>query len=118
MTDDFRTIEGRAVRSWQEARGWAKKMNQQGSRGHSDWRVPTVKEYQQIYDSGRSRRSYKGHRLGWPSVFENGGGKFFWSSEKESSGYAWGVSFTTGGARQWGQDTPSRNLSVRLVRPQ
>ncbi len=77
MTDDFRTMEGRAVRSWQEARRWAKKMNQQGSGGHSDWRVPTVKEYQQIYDRGRPRRSYKGHRLGWPSVFENGGGKIF-----------------------------------------
>src|SRR5687768_7532066 len=45
MTQDFRNLEGRAPKDWDEAIAWALKMNVQRYGGYSDWRVPTDAEY-------------------------------------------------------------------------
>ena len=58
MTQDFRNLEGRAPKNWDEAMAWVDKMNQQRYGGYSDWRVPTDAEYKALYDSRRSKRSY------------------------------------------------------------
>ncbi len=82
MTQDFRNLEGRAPASWDEAMAWAEKMNQQRYGGYSDWRVPTEAEYKTLYDPRRSKMSYARQPIGYPEAFEDGGGEWFWTSEK------------------------------------
>ena len=76
MTQDFRNLEGRAPKSWDEAMAWADKMNQQRYGGYSDWRVPTDAEYKALYDPRRSKRSYAKEPVGYPEAFEDGGGEW------------------------------------------
>src|SRR6266446_5976138 len=91
MTQDFRNLQGRAPASWDEAIAWAEKMNQQRYGGYSDWRVPTEAEYKTLYDPRRSKMSYARQPVGYPEAFEDGGGEWFWASEKFSrAGYGAG----------------------------
>ena len=73
MTQDFRNLEGRAPKDWDEAMAWALNMNVQRYGGYSDWRVPTDAEYKTLYDPRRSKRSYAGKPVGYPEAFEDGG---------------------------------------------
>jgi hypothetical protein len=127
MTRDFRNIEGRAPNDWDEAMAWVEKMNQQRYGGYNDWRIPTVAEYKAVYDSKKTKQSHGGKRVGYPDVFVDGGGTWFWSPEvpnnpminsdpnPQRAREAWGVAFNYGReatrAKNHGQDT-----SVRLVR--
>jgi hypothetical protein len=81
MTKDFRNIEGRAPNTWDEAMAWVEKMNRQRYGGYNNWRVPTTAEYQAIYDTQATKRSYTGSKIGYPAVFEDGGGVWLWSAE-------------------------------------
>src|SRR5215831_9126524 len=85
MTQDFRNLEGRAPKSWEEAMAWVEKMNQQRYGGYSDWRVPTDVEYKTLYDPRRSKTSYAKQPVGYPEAFEDGGGEWCWTSERYSS---------------------------------
>ena len=84
-------------------------VNAQGLCGANDWRMPTVKELENIVDFGR-----------YPAIdadyFPNALGQFFWSSSPYAynSGNAWGVYFSLGVA----QTSMARAASarVRLVR--
>jgi len=124
MTKDFRKMENRHVESWNEAMHWASKMNQQRYGGYSDWRVPSVEEYQTIYDAQKPRLSYKGKPVGNPEAFEDGSGIFYWSNQDWGGGVqkaeAWGMHFsgrvTTDGALLWDKHNRSKNHTVRLVR--
>ena len=73
MTQDFRNLEGRAPKDWDEAMAWALKMNVQRYGGYSDWRVPTDAEYKTLYDPRRSKKSYAQKPVGYPEAFEDGG---------------------------------------------
>ncbi len=81
MTRDFRNLEGRAPKSWDEAMAWAEKMNQQRYGGYSGWRVPTDAEYKALYDPRRRKKSYAKESVGYPEAFEDGGGEWFWTGE-------------------------------------
>jgi len=82
MTQDFRNLEGRPPKDWDEAMAWVEKMNQQRYGGYSDWRVPTEAEYKTLYDPQRSKMSYARQRVGYPAAFEDGGGEWFWTREQ------------------------------------
>lgn len=128
MTQDFRLIEGRGPYDWGEAMGWARKMNRRGYGGHRNWRVPTIAEYQTIYDPEKPRQTYHGKAIGYPSVFDNRGGQRFWSSEETGVGmlassdvreYARVLDFTSGVIEEIDRnDSPFdfKSYSVRLVR--
>ena len=88
MTQDFRNLEGRAPKSWDEAMAWAEKMNQQRYGGYNDWRVPTDAEYKALYDPRRSKRSYARNPVGYPEAFEDGGGEWVWTGETSIREYA------------------------------
>ena len=51
--------------------------------GHQDWRPPSIKELQSIYDDseGIHAMDFNGSPLHLPAVFEQGGGYRYWSSE-------------------------------------
>ncbi|MDH3601511.1 MAG: DUF1566 domain-containing protein [Candidatus Tectomicrobia bacterium] len=128
MTKDFRLIEGRGPYDWGEAMAWARKMNRQRYGGHRNWRVPTIAEYQTIYDPEKPRQAYHGKAIGYPPVFDNRGGQRFWSSEETGVGmlsstdiqeYARVLDFTTGAVEEIDRnDFPPdyKSYSVRLVR--
>jgi uncharacterized caspase-like protein len=81
MTKDFRNIEERAPEDGNEALAWVEKMNRQRYGGYNDWRVPTSEEYKTTYETNKSKITYEREPVGYPEVFEDGGGELFWSNE-------------------------------------
>jgi serine/threonine protein kinase len=65
---DYRVIEGRFVKGWDEAMAWAQKMNAREYAGYKDWRVPSISEYKSIID-----------RDNYPNAFESQGEECYWS---------------------------------------
>ena len=116
--DACQGVEGRAVQNWQEALNWARNINQHSYAGYNDWRVPTILEYETIYDPRKSMRSYSGRPIGYPEVFMEGGGSFYWSNQNTgaATGSAWGISFTSGVPQQANMSTSNDEFTVRLVR--
>ncbi len=103
---------GEAV-SWEEALAWAERMNGESYLGCSDWRVPSVKEFQSIVDY-----SHSPSETGSPAIdplfscsviTDEGGGEnwpFYWSGTTHATmvdgGYAAYVAF--GEALGWMRD--------------
>ncbi|GJL79853.1 MAG: hypothetical protein NPINA01_28420 [Nitrospinaceae bacterium] len=119
MTRDFRIIEKRQPKDWQEAMSWVEKINEQRYGGYTDWRAPTIEDYQAIYNENGKQQAYDQKEkflLGNPEAFESGGGYGFWSNEEmgmESARYF----FFMGGygvTELKGYNSPT--LSIRLVR--
>ena len=65
---DYRVLEGRFVKGWDEAMAWAQKMNAREYAGYRDWRVPSISEYKSIID-----------RDNYPNAFESQGEECYWS---------------------------------------
>jgi serine/threonine protein kinase len=65
---DYRVLEGRFVKGWDEAMAWAEKMNAREYAGYKDWRVPSISEYKSIID-----------RENYPNAFESQGEECYWS---------------------------------------
>ena len=134
MTRDFRNLEGRAPKSWDEAMAWADKMNQQRYGGYSGWRVPTDAEYKALYDPRRRKKSYAKESVGYPEAFEDGGGEWVWTGETDSPALrgtrttnddqarrlgrlvAYGFDFRRGNVLQRNIEDERDDLSIRLVR--
>ncbi|GAB2738434.1 hypothetical protein GCM10027019_18040 [Melaminivora jejuensis] len=77
--------------------------------GHTDWRMPTIKELEGIADLGRSNPAID------PIYFLNTPSSNVWSGSPDAgnSSYAWFVGFNVGYA---GLDYRSNDFHVRLVR--
>ena len=84
-------------------------VNAAGLCGASDWRMPTVKELENIADLGRSAPAID------PAYFPNTPVAYMWSGSTYAGSYSrpWAVHFHSGNALQVGSSTGSR---VRLVR--
>ena len=98
MTEDFYNLEGRFPRSREEILAWVDKMNLEKKGGFDDWRLPEVLEYQSIFNKRLERKgfSYTNKRgafrqrmnakpVGYPAVFKDGGGYWYWSSNLADS---------------------------------
>jgi serine/threonine protein kinase len=116
MKKDFRVLEGRFVRGWQEAMGWARKLNGQQYAGHNDWKVPSISEYKSIRD-----------RAIYSKVFESQGEDCYWSRNEISAHVASYIYMrgefggaAVSGDKNEGTNKPgvlfNGNFSVRLVR--
>ncbi len=119
MTQDFRNLEKRQVKSWPEAMAWPDKINQKRFAGFTDWRVPTVEEYLAIFDRERTKLAFdrkKDFPVGYPRAFEDGGGYGFWSSQQVGLKNAKYFFFIGGYDRTEDQLYANAIMSVRLVR--
>ena len=119
MTRDFRIIERRQPFNWKEAMSWAEKINTEHYGGYSDWRVPTIKEYQAIYDARGKQLAYDHNKkflVGISEAFENGGGYGFWSSEEMGVKSARYFFFVGGYSKTDLKSYNNPTISVRLVR--
>jgi serine/threonine protein kinase len=116
MKKDFRVLEGRFVKGWQEAMGWAEKINSDQYAGHSDWKVPSISEYKSIRD-----------RAAYAKVFASQGEDCYWSRNEVSAHVASYIYMrgefggaAVSGDKNEGTNKPGvlfhGNFSVRLVR--
>lgn len=119
MTMDFRNVEGRQPHNWEEAMAWADKMNRKRYGGFSDWRVPTITEYEEIYDTAATKVAYDGNekfKVGYPAAFEDGGGYGFWSKNVVGLKSAKFFFFVGGYSKSENKGYHNPTVSVRLVR--
>ncbi len=119
MTRDFRIMERRQPYNWDEAMSWVEKVNTEHYGGYSDWRVPTIKEYQGIYEENGKLLAYdhkKNFLVGNTEAFEIGGGYGFWSSEEMGTKSARYFFFVGGYSKTDLKTYNNPTISVRLVR--
>lgn len=119
MTRDFRIMERRQPYNWDEAMSWVEKMNTEHYAGYSDWRVPTIEEYQAIFDENGKVLAYdqkKNFLVGISEAFEMGGGYGFWSSEEMGVKSARYFFFVGGYSKTEKKTYNNPTISVRLVR--
>lgn len=119
MSVDFRIIEKRAPKNWEEANEWVAKMNEKEFGGFSDWRLPTLEEYKTTYDPNHSKKAFdnrEDYKVGYPLAFEDGGGYGYWASDSTSDTNAAYFFFIGGYDKVVARDYFSPAMSVRLVR--
>jgi hypothetical protein len=98
MTEDFYNLEDKFPHSREEILAWVDKMNFEKKGGFDDWRLPEVLEYQSIFNKRLERKSFSyinkrgafsqrmnAKPVGYPIVFKNGGGYWYWSSNLADS---------------------------------
>jgi FixJ family two-component response regulator len=119
MARDFRIIERRQPVDWDEANTWVEKINEEKYAGYSDWRLPTIQEFQAIYKEDGKQLAYdrkENFTLGNPDAFESGGGYGFWSNEQMGLSSARYFFFLGGYSKTSLKNYNNPTLSVRLVR--
>lgn len=119
MIRDFRIIEKRQPNTWEEANAWVEKINMEKYAGYSDWRLPTIEEFDAIYDEDAKQLAYdrkQSFTLGNPDAFESGGGYGFWSNEQMGMKSARYFFFVGGYGKTDLKSYDNPTLSVRLVR--
>jgi FixJ family two-component response regulator len=119
MTRDFRIIEMRQPKDWEEANAWVEKINDEKYAGFTDWRLPTIEEFEAIYNEDGKQLAYdrkQDFALGNPDAFESGGGYGFWSNEQMGVKSARYFFFVGGYSKTDLKKYNHPTLSVRLVR--
>lgn len=119
MTRDFRMLERRQPKSWEEANAWVEKINEEKYGGYSDWRLPSIEEFQAIYKEEGKQLAYDrklNFVLGNPEAFESGGGYGFWSNEQMGVDSARYFFFVGGYSKTSLKKYNHPTISIRLVR--
>ncbi len=97
--DKHGNAEGKDI-NWYQAESYIKGLNQQGYKGFSDWRMPTLEEMQTLVGYAKSG----GYGSGSKTIaaflnkkgFEPFGTNWFWTSSMKSPSDAWFVSLECG----------------------
>ena len=119
MTRDFRIMKKRQPYNWEEAVSWVENINDEHYAGYSDWRVPTIEEYEAIYNENGKQMAYdqkKKFPLGNPEAFDSGGGYGFWAIEEIGMKSARYFFFVGGYSKTDLKSYNNPTLSIRLVR--
>ena len=119
MARDFRIIKRRQPTGWDEANVWVEKINEEKYAGYNDWRLPTIEEFEAIYQEDGKQLAYdqkENFAIGSPEAFESGGGYGFWSNEQMGMKSARFFFFLGGYSKTDLKSYGNPTLSVRLVR--
>jgi|GEM_PF-3372936 len=103
--------------TWEAAMDWVRRLNMGG---HRDWRMPTIRELQTIYDPNSAVRSWhpvNNRPLRLSPVFAAGGAQYYWSRESPDSGAHSYLDFMTGDIKYYrGSRMQMVQFGVRGVR--
>jgi len=102
--------------SWAEAKNYLSSLNQHRSGGYVDWRMPTRKEVQTIYDPGNPVTDKYGDTVLLASAFPPGAGQTCWTKTLHKTDKALVIRFQFyNGDFKWHQNG-LRSHGVRAVR--
>ncbi len=82
-------LESRKTLSWYDALEYVDQKNADKLGGHSDWRLPTLNELENLWDPAVKTRSKDGEAIGLPKPFSDGGAYYLWSGDERSLDNAW-----------------------------
>lgn len=75
--------------NWYQALEYVNKKNAEKFAGYNDWRLPSMEELRQIWDSGRPLKSKDDEPIGLPEAFAGGGSYYLWSKDERNLDHAW-----------------------------
>lgn len=75
--------------NWYEALEYVDGKNSDKFAGYNDWRLPTLEELRQLWDSKRPVVSKDGDPIGLPEVFASGGSYYLWTGTERNLDNAW-----------------------------
>ena len=114
MEKDYWQMEAKWV-NWYTAREYAQKMNHKRFGGHQDWRIPTAKEAESLYDRRKRNTDKDGDKIFIDSMFPKGAGWGTWSSD-EKRNKAITVSYKDEGGQAYQDKISGVDAFLRLVR--
>ncbi len=101
--------------NWYTAREFAQRMNNKKFAGYEDWRLPTPKEAQQLYDRRKRNIDKDGDKVFIDRIFPKGGGWGTWTSS-EKGAQAIVVSYKDEGGQAYQDKIKGPDAFLRLVR--
>ena len=75
--------------NWYEALEYVDGKNTEKFAGYNDWRLPTLDELRQLWDSKRPVESKDGDPIGLPKMFASGGSYYLWTGTERNLDNAW-----------------------------
>ena len=114
MSNDYWQMEHKWV-NWYTANEYAQRMNNKKFAGHSDWRLPTVKEASSLYERRKRNTDKDGDKIFIDRMFPKGAGWSTWTKE-EKQNKALIVSFKDEGGKSYQDKITATDAFLRLVR--
>ncbi len=75
--------------NWYDALEYMDGKNTQKFAGHSDWRLPTLEELNNLWDASRPVSSKDGEKIGLPKEFQGKGSYYLWTSNERGLDNVW-----------------------------
>ena len=75
--------------NWYDALEYVTLKNTQKFAGHDDWRLPTLNELNNLWQSTVKVKSKDDESLGLAPEFQNGGSYYIWTGEERGLDHAW-----------------------------